>query len=319
MLTDEVGQPIQCQFDSFSHEQLVQGSNIGVRGLWLYELDQSGQGNVTFLEDLNQLSAQPALTIHELNSFEDDEPFLLKFGSMVEDKFLPKLKEQYPHYCSYAEFFQKQFKFGKFNAEVAFICTNGMISFTSSPDDNFFYSLQNDEHNEHITAIAPLIFSNVYNIDNFFFDYTCLLAEDSVYQTETFFYDMCFRIATRNFYINSNDRGITFDDDKAKALFGSETTKYVNLAGNMFKREINESEDFDKINQLITSKIPSFQATVGYVVTWYKIGARGKPATSFNSFQSIMACADNKDCVVIHDYYEMEWGSAVPEIGADQG
>ena len=316
MLTGEVGQPIQCQSDSFSHEQLVQGSNIGVRGLWLYELDQSGQGNVTFLEDLSQVTAQPALTIHDLNSFEADEPYLLKFGSMVEDKFLPW--GEYNAYCSYAESFQKQFKFGKFNAEVAFICRDGMISFTSSNDD-FFYSLQYDNYNQYTTVIAPLMMRHTYEFDNFFFDYTCLLAEDSVYQTETFFDDMCFRIATKNFYINSNDRGITFDDDKAKALFGSETTKYVNLAGNMFKREINESEDFDKINQLITSKIPSFQATVGYVVTWYKIGARGKPATSFNSFQSIMACADNKDCVVIHDYYEMEWGSAVPEIGADQG
>ena len=310
----ELGQPIQCIAQNFSHEQLVQGSNIGVKGVWVYELDQSGRGNVTLPGQLDNVTESNSLTVNDFRNYDHDEPFLLNFGPGANDKFLPA-----KYYgCFHAETPSKTFMFGEHEVEEVYVCQDGIVSFKSRYVST--YRVLRGSIYYYEAVISPLIYDN-YDSSVSFLDYTCLLFDNTVYQDENYFNDVCFRMATRNFY-NQEEFDVTFDDEESKILFGVNTTKYVNLAGNMFKREITSSQDLDIVNQLINTKLPSFHAISGYVVTWYKIGYRSYYYyydQDFNSFQSIIACGDNKDCVVINDYYEMQWGWGQPEIGANSG
>ena len=209
--------------------------------------------------------------------------------------------------------------FGEHEVEEVYVCQDGIVSFNDDYVSTYRVLRGSIYYDEAV--ISPLIFDRYYYSRVNFFDYTCLLFDNTVYQDENYFNDVCFRMATRNFY-NQEEFDITFDDEESKILFGVNTTKYVNLAGNMFKREITNAQDLEKINQLINTELPSFHATSGYVVTWYKVGYRSYyyyDDQEFNSFQSIIACGDNKDCVVINDYYEMQWGGGQPEIGANSG
>ena len=304
---EEVTQPIQCTAQNFSHEQLVQGSNIGVKGVWVYELDQRGQGNITLPGQLNHVTESNNLTVDDFRNYDHDEPFLLKFGPDANDRFL----RQITYRCSHAETLSKTFMFGMYEVEEVHVCEDGLVSFKRV--HTTAYWLWRGYYDEAV--ISPLIYDRYHSSANFF-DYTCLLLDNTVYQEENYFNDACFQMATRNSY-DPIEFDVTIDDEESKNIFGVNTTKYVNLAGNLFKREITSAQDLDIVNQLINTKLPSFHATSGYVVTWYKIGY--SDGQDFNSFQSVIACGDNKNCVVINDYYEMQWGWGQPEIGAKPG
>ena len=277
--------------------------------MWVYELDQSGEGS--FSSPNKVTNDANALKVNDLNNYDQDEPFLLKFGPGSLDKFQPKSPR-----CFSGEDLPKNFKFGKIHVYYALICWDGFISFNDYESADAI-SRSMYKYNRDSQVIAPLLYGYRYQT-NRFFDYSCLWFDNRVYQTNRYFRDFCFDLASRNLYEPTQKSNIREDDEDSKIRFGMDTTKYVNLAGNMFTREITSIQDLDVINQLISTKIPSFHATSGYVVTWYKIG-RPDAQSSFNSFQSITACGDNKDCVVINDYYEMEWGSGSPEIGAESG
>ena len=79
--------------------------------------------------------------------------------------------------------------------------------------------------------------------------------------------------------------------------------------GYVYKRETVDADDLFVIDNLINRKIPSFQATSAYVVTWYKIQSNEGDGL-FNTFQAIIACdKTNNDCVIIFKYHELEWGN----------
>ena len=77
--------PSQCK--GFHRELLLTGSNIGVRGIWVYDLDQSGQGVIS-PDDMTLNSTDNTKTANDFNSNDHEEPFLLKFGLEAGDKMV---------------------------------------------------------------------------------------------------------------------------------------------------------------------------------------------------------------------------------------
>ena len=110
---------------------------------------------------------------------------------------------------------------------------------------------------------------------------------------------------------------ITDDDEKSLVVLGQDT-KYVNLAGNVLKRETTNPNDLDLITSFIQRGVPDFEAVSAYVVTWYKIGTKQR-RDWFNSFQCIVTCGVDK-CFIVFDYLEKDWEAyytSMPKITID--
>ena len=76
--------------------------------------------------------------------------------------------------------------------------------------------------------------------------------------------------------------GAKFDDDLTQNIMG-EDTKYLNLANNIFKREMSEADLLVVTGMVGTTH--EFEATWGFVATWYKVGTYPIRVDAFNSFQ----------------------------------
>ena len=110
---------------------------------------------------------------------------------------------------------------------------------------------------------------------------------------------------------------ISTDDDLAKAIFGSDTTKYVNLANNVFKRVTKKESDLYIVNSIVSELYPGFSAAWAVVATWYKLPGSMSGSFAYNSYQAVITCdfkieSTNEDdiCVVLFDYFEMQWTGA---------
>ena len=120
---------------------------------------------------------------------------------------------------------------------------------------------------------------------------------------------------------NPENIDVTSDDELARAIFGSETTKYVNLANNVFKRETMEESDLSVLTSFLRPVNPGFAATWAFVATWYKIPPDTWPRRlNYNSYQAIITCDVKTDstseddvCFVVFDYFEIQW------TGSEQG
>ena len=248
---------------------------------------------------MQNISSENLLTVQNFNNYDDDEPFLLKFGREMNDEISVSWN------CYFAGTLQRPLTFGSFHVDYFHVCPSGIISLKNPYESS--YSISRGKHKEDTAVIAPLLFSLFYRQSQYL-DYSCLQYDNRLFEYHIYFskYDICFNFA-RHKYNEAIDFDVKSDDESSKALFGVNSTKYVNLAGNVFKREITRASDFETINQLISTHIPDFEATSGYVATWYKIGHRFKKS-SFNSFQCIIACSSDNGCVIINDYSEIEWG-----------
>ena len=217
--------------------------------------------------------------------------------------------------CYFAGTLKRPFTFGSVAVENFLVCPTGMISLKNPTDG---YVIARGEHNKDTAVIAPLLYDTSYP-QTIYFDYSCLPSDNPMfeYPKHCSAYDVSFNFS-EHMYNEATDFNVRSDDESSKALFGINSTKYVNLAGNVFKREITSPSDFETINQLISTHIPDFHATSGYVATWYKVGHRHN-ASLFNSFQCIIACSSDNGCVIINDYSEIEWGEAMPDISQSSG
>ena len=119
--------------------------------------------------------------------------------------------------------------------------------------------------------------------------------------------------------------GVDFqtDDVLSQKIFGADSTKYVNLANNIFKRESTNSGDLKLITDFIRSNPnnSAFEATWFAVFTWYKVASSSPYRTYeqrnflqwFNSFQLILACdntssigSNSTHCFAIYDYFQLQ-------------
>ena len=216
------------------------------------------------------------------------------------------------------------------------ICEEGYLSLTHRHENA--YNLIEDSYSSETQVIAPLLIHQAItrtHVATQFFDYSCLYSLELV-SAASFLDDLCSKIVNRgnptssypllNTYGIEDEKtlaavsdwnekimkqpmevlDITFDDEISKLLFGENSTKYVNLAGNVFKRETTKESDLDIISAFINRGIPSFRATFAYVVTWYKIGTT-EDARLFNSFQCVITCGA-ASCFILYDIYEIQWG-----------
>ena len=219
-------------------------------------------------------------------------------------------------HCYFAGTPKRPLKFGSIEVEKFYVCPSGMVNLKNPIDD--FFGIARGKYNEDTAEIAPFLYSLKYPQSQYL-DYSCLQSENQLYERPIYCsgYEISFNFS-EHMYNEAIDFDVKSDDESSKALFGVNSTKYVNLAGNVFKREITRASDFETINQLISTHIPNFHATSWYVVTWYKVGHRFKKS-SFNSFQCIIACSSHNGCVIINDYSEIEWGEAMPDISQSSG
>ena len=119
------------------------------------------------------------------------------------------------------------------------------------------------------------------------------------------------------------------DDSLSEMIFGEESTKYINLANNIFRRESTDNSDLQIITKFIKSNPENedFQATWCAVATWYKVASvknswRQKHMLQwFNSFQLIVACDNTSEienatrCFAIYDYFQVQSAVETGVIG----
>ena len=84
--------------------------------------------------------------------------------------------------------------------------------------------------------------------------------------------------------------------------------------GYVYKRETTHSNDLQIITQFVNRQVDSFVASSAYVVSWFKMNQKGYYQEEYNSFQAVIACSDDNDCVIVFDYYELNWGGSTPGI-----
>ena len=264
-----------------------------------------------------------------------DEPFYFKFGPQcTDDTFLSKDVD----HCS-EETLSRSFSFGNVERSTLFVCVNGIIAF-DTPVAN--YSTNYFETSNH-AMIAPF-FADVYLVDNFI-DYMCVdrtnyeVGTDSAHwyefepicglfhsQEEKSLYYGAIRFRghtilneTLRFLVafhedtifQPNITNVHFDDYISRLVFGQRTTKYVNLANNVFKREMSDA-DLHNANALIANNLFGISFDWGYVVTWYKVLAFPGNLDGFNSFQAAIACGvvseiSQRRCFSIFDFFELKW------------
>ena len=260
--------------------------------------------------------------IIETTNLNLEEPFYFPFGPDYNDTFNPKV----PGACSSEQKFDYSFKFGPNFYSSLFVCNNGIIEFktvnvtaTIAPfvadvdtRDQFFdrmcfypYQTYDDKFDIFAPSWTP------------FYEAACLAANTSAMFSINFYTnDYIVNEIVRNKTIDWEQRlfaGSTFhlnyDDYISRLVFGNETTKYVNLANNIFKRQLSLS---DKVlcEELIRKKVANFIAEWGYVATWYKVGTLWYRIDAFNSFQVIIICGSVetvKRCFTLFDYFELQW------------
>ena len=104
------------------------------------------------------------------------------------------------------------------------------------------------------------------------------------------------------------------DDELARAIFGSDTTKYVNLAGNILKRETTDQSDLSTLTTFLAQFDAEFEASWAFVASWYKVPPEMGFQFDYNSYQAVITCDKNTEettfddvCYVIFDYFEVQW------------
>ena len=315
----------------------MEHSNIGVKGVWLYELDQNGPSAIKYTEDLSASSNNETLKrIHDFSTFDEDEPFLLHFGSKHGDNFA-NINQRF----SMPDVLSEPLKVSNQQSTSIRVSREGFLSL-SPQSSTSAYGISRQYGNG--IYLAPLLFQPLYSLKEIFLDYTCLLDGNdfhiyfnyfkscfSMYSPshpESYFIPMTYAEST-NFLeaaaqwnkMPHNEASsfinITDDDEKSLVVLGQDT-KYVNLAGNVLKRETTNPNDLDLITSFINRGVPDFEAVSAYVVTWYKIGTISR-RDWFNSFQCIVACGVDK-CFIVFDYHEKDWKASytsMPRIAID--
>ena len=264
------------------------------------------------------------------------EPFLLPFGpKQTTDKIKTKAIDS----CSEEVPLSRSVKYGGERYESLYVCEHGFLSFGKRYTDAQYPDLY--DFDEVSNAVIAPYFSDIGLFDNLL-DYGCLftnydLSADNFYPQEAsclaYHNDDIFKQKLNDDYIvndftrqdvidhsNTELNGVTLeitsDDELSLDLFGKFTTKYPNLANNVFFRESTASADLAIVEQLIQSKAENnrFHPNWLFVATWYKVGALNGRLDAFNSFQAILACDENEpddeeddECFVLFDYYELQW------------
>ena len=328
---------------------LINKSNFGQKGIWVFFLPKNGTQPIT---NFNNTSTETD------DSLILEEPFLLSFGPAYGDSFsnqrlIHTRDNQFgSRVCSLPQILETPFDLSGFQFDWLFVCLNGVIELHS-------FGLSNVQKNSWLNEadFFPLTI-NVFktgisetSVRDGQVDYLCALAlnassvNDLYYQ---YFDDTACPGISNNRkrwnWLNAvtmsgwtdrdtlesvihwniegkHQKNVDFhsDDALSRRIFGEQSTKFVNLANNVFHRESTNDSDLAILTEVIRSDPNNFQfeATWCVVVTWYKVSSA--PASDqiyslkrFNSFQLILVCDNGSQegisakCFAIYDYYELQ-------------
>ena len=276
----------------------------------------------------------------------EDEPFLLPFGPSHGDKFERKGNSDYWwRQCRNKESVTSQYYVESNVYEFITLCNEGFLLLTENNActySSFSYCPS------PVFAIYPMEYANT--IDNLI-DYMCSKNYFDREDTElgrwriyefcpfvTYNHDLEWyaswmydddrknqygitdeqieAVEKWNDFLSQNpgDIDIYSDDNLTRAVMGSDTTKYVNLVNNVFKRETRNESDLATLTTFMQPVSIGFQATWAFVATWYKISQQWSPRFMYNSYQAILTCDESSgssdtpnSCFVIFDYFQIQW------------
>ena len=273
-----------------------------------------------------------------------EDPFLLPFG--------PKHGDQYATRdgCSLAHNLDQNFKIGNTTVDRVYVCLDGFMKF-STPQELFNSWVFVEFDSTNSAVVAP--FLSRHEIDQRFLDKRCtytveensfygqnrwnwcsVMYEEKFWVPEWYYYDRPWlnRNANQLSRIKKlHDRDLTDyqlqllvrdDDEDSREFFGRDSTKYVNMAGNIMSRQVTEGEDLQILTKLIQHIDDSADVIVEWalVVTWYKIEFHCEKNDwetpdnrCFASFQLVVTCGADR-CFSIFNYFEIngrpqEWWS----------
>ena len=339
---------------------LVNKSNFGQKGIWVFFFATNGTLPII---NFNNTDAEVD------NSLNLEKPFLLPFGPDHEDSFTNQRRirtkdNQFDsRVCSLPQIPETPFNFPGFQFDWLFVCLNGVIELHS-----FGLSDVQEDSWLNEADFFPLTI-NVFKTDKFEttvrdrqVDYLCALAlnassvNDLYYQyfDDTACPGISKRIRERWNWDNAvvmsgwtdrdtlesvihwntegrHQKNVDFhsDDELSRRIFGEQSTKYVNLANNVFHRESTNDSDLAILTEVIRSDPNNFQFQANWclVATWYKVSSA--PASDqiyslkwFNSFQLILVCDNGSQdgtsaakCFAIYDYYELQSENNRDQVG----
>ena len=268
-----------------------------------------------------------------------EDPFLLPFG--------PKHGDQYATRdgCSLAHNLDQNFKIGNTTVDRVYVCLDGFMKF-STPQELFNSWVFVEFDSTNSAVVAP--FLSRHEIDQRFLDKRCTytVEENSFYEPYRW-WSACSVMYEESswgpfwhytnpggypwLYSNENqfsllkklhDRDLTEkrlqllvreDDEDARQFFGSDSTKYVNMADRIMRRQVTEGEELQILTKLIqhTERIADFIPEWALVVTWYKIQFscdrndwETQDNRCFASFQLVVTCGADR-CFSIFNYFEI--------------
>ena len=303
---------------------LTTSGNFGSPGRWVFDLSNMSKplGNISY---------------HGNRKIED-EPFLLPFGPSHGDKFEHKLSWIN---CENRESLIGQYSVESNVYEFITLCNEGFLltetnacrysSFSYCPypvfavypmeyvntrdnlidymcSKNYFDREDTELRRWEIDEFCPFV---TYNHDLEW--YASWMYDDDRKNQYGITDEQIEAIEKWNDFLSQNPENIDIysDDNLTRAVMGSDTTKYVNLVNNVFKRETRNESDLATLTTFMQPVSIGFQATWAFVATWYKISQQWSPRFMYNSYQAILTCDESSgssgSCFVIFDYFEIQW------------
>ena len=250
------------------------------------------------------------------------EPFDLKFGSdEAGDQWVEKNDDTCPRFDLNGPLHYDNVTIESFEAcedyEVRLIQAGGVVS-------SLIYLAEMDGDTLDTVLDRMCLTSAYYETSGYNQDYICEwyleydTGSDEYYPTVTdyadyyvydpFQFEKAYEWDSISFLRKNVD--IYFDDQMTMILTGADT-KYVNLVGNLFVRNISSQQDRDIINARIGN---DFSVDFGFVVTFYKARKYNHMIGHSNSLQFIVACddkntseiTDNK-CYSMTQYQQLDY------------
>ena len=241
--------------------------------------------------------------------------------------------------CSLGMDLEHAFKIGNEVLNKVYVCLDGVVKFNASEALFSNYWTFDDFDSIDYPIVAP--FLTQHRIERYFIDDRCAYSDE-----ENSFYGLsipwCFEtypeLSTEYgsySYLGNldpvageehlkrlrklNDRQLTKeqleslvleDDEAARQHYGKNTTKYVNLASHVLRRQVTEGDDLEILKKVIQRKDNTNDVMLEWalVVTWYKIKFRCERDIElhncFASFQLVVTCSSNR-CFTVFNYFEV--------------
>ena len=292
------------------NQHLNSASNCGFPGRWVMELTNTSSLSEPALDDV---------TFYNVTRNSMGEPFLLSFGPKYGDIV------RSARYCKHLSVFSSFFFMYSYICDYYLYlkveynsCTDWHVRFGIDCSYIYFYVYDtssltldtNDNLLDYKCTETVLTKQNTGYLDEFCpllrnYDLPWLDKINEVSEEETALYKDLI-------YSFDEETNIQSDDEFARSVMGDDSTKYVNLANNVFKRQTTNESDLSTVDSLVQAFHPGFISKWALVATWYKMMPESVTQFEYNSYQVVITCNDeaeggNDICYIIFDYFQTSW------------